>query len=118
MASKSISHPAYFFQIENCCFYPDVFARQGITLFTPNPDDQDYLHAKYMGELLHGVFLPETRAQLLTIIERLREQRGIQALILGGTELPLILPNQVAAGIPLLDTARIHVKSALARMLD
>ena len=99
-------------------FYPEVFSRQGIALSVPTPDDQAFIHDKYMGELVHGVFLPETREQLLAIADRLRKKDGIQGLILGGTELPLILGDVADRGIPFLDTTRIHVERAVARMLS
>lgn len=72
-------------------FYPEVFSRQGITLVVPDLDEQDYIHDKYLSELINGIFLPETREGLLQIVERLKERTDIQGLILGGTELPLIL---------------------------
>ena len=99
-------------------FYPEVFSRQGIVLSVPAPDDQAYIHDKYMGELVHGVFRPETREQLLAIVDRLKKKDGIQGLILGGTELPLILGDVADTGIPFLDTTRIHVERAVARMLS
>ena len=49
-----------------------------------------HIHNTYMGELVKGILLPETREQLLAIAERLRVEEGIEAMILGGTELPLI----------------------------
>ena len=99
-------------------FYPQVFSREGISLAVPGPDDQAYIHEKYMGELLNGVFLPETREGLLAIATRLKEREGIQALILGGTELPLILRDAAGLGIPLLDTTRIHVEAVVERLLS
>jgi aspartate racemase len=99
-------------------FYPEVFSRQGITLVVPDLGDQDYIHTKYMGELVKGVFLPETREGLLAIVDRLRKRTHIQAVILGGTELPLILREGDDGGIPFLDTTRIHAQSAVARMLS
>jgi aspartate racemase len=99
-------------------FYPEVFSKEGITLIVPDPDDQDYIHEKYMSELVHGVFLAETRERYLAIVDRLKKKDGIQALILGGTELPLILRNVVDRGIPFLDTTRIHVERAVAQMLS
>ncbi len=98
-------------------FYPDVFSRQGIDLVVPALNEQDYIHEKYMGELVKGVFLPETKEQLLTIIFRLEKNDGIQGLILGGTELPLILRDVKDRGIPFLDTTRIHAERAVAEML-
>lgn len=98
-------------------FYPEVFSRQGIALITPGLEDQEYIHEKYMSELVNGVFLAETRARLLTIVERMKERDGIQGLILGGTELPLILRDVSDRGIPFLDTTRIHVERVIAHML-
>jgi aspartate racemase len=99
-------------------FYAEVFSRQGITLIVPDPNDQEYIHHKYMNEFINGIFLPETRGELLAIVERLKEKTDIQGLILGGTELPLILRDVADAGIPFLDTTRIHVEHAVARMLS
>ena len=53
-------------------FYPDVFVQAGITLVVPEPEEQAYIHDKYMSELVQGIILPETRQGLLAIIERLR----------------------------------------------
>ena len=97
-------------------FYPEVFSREGIELVAPAPDEQAYIHDKYMNELVQGVIRPETRDGLLAIVNRMKEQRGIQGLILGGTELPLILRDVQDCGIPFLDTAQIHVRAAVARL--
>ena len=98
-------------------FYPDVFGRARIALVVPEPDERAYIHDKYMNELVPGVFLPATHAGLLAIIARMQERSGIEAVILGGTELPLILKESDANGLPLLDTTRIHVEAAIERML-
>jgi aspartate racemase len=98
-------------------FYADVFSREGMTLVTPEADEQAYVHDKYMNELVKGRFLPETRERLLAIVDDLRERRGIEGVILGGTELPLILPPDAARGIPFLDTTRIHVRRVVAELL-
>ncbi|MBV9610757.1 MAG: amino acid racemase, partial [Acidobacteria bacterium] len=97
--------------------YPETFARAGMKVVVPSPEEQSYIHEKYMCELLKSVFLPETRERMLAIIGRLRSSEGIQGLILGGTELPLILRG-ADAGIPLLDTTTIHVQAAVAEMLS
>jgi aspartate racemase len=101
-------------------FYQKLFSSEGITLVLPAEDEQEYIHDRYMNELVLGIFLPETRARLLAIAARLKTQEGIQALILGGTELPLILRDADAeqAGIPFLDTTQIHVKSIIAHWLS
>jgi len=98
-------------------FFPDVFSRAAMTLAVPTEDEQTYVHDKYMDELVNGIFLPETREGLLEIIGRLRKRERIDGVILGGTELPLILRDVPGQDIPFLDTTQIHVRSAVAQIL-
>src|SRR6266403_2078413 len=98
-------------------FYPKVFSREGIDLLVPKQNDQDYIHDKYMNELVPGKFLPETRASLLAIVDRMKAKSDIGGVILAGTELPLILRDPEHNGIPFLDTTKIHVEAAVAEML-
>lgn len=99
-------------------FYPDVFAREGIAVVIPKDDEVDYIHEKYINELLKGVCLPATRDELVQIIQRMKAEDGIEAVLLAGTELPLILTESTAGGIPLLDTTKIHVEAAVNRLLE
>ena len=99
-------------------FYPETLAGRGIAVVTPGPDDQTYIHDKYMTELVPGIFLPATRDRFLDIVRRLKQSNGIEALILGGTELPLLLRDSGDTGIPFLDTTRIHVERALTAILS
>src|SRR6266496_793095 len=94
-------------------FYPDVFSREGIELLTPGPEDQTYIHEKYLNELIPGKFLPQTRAGLLAVIDRMKAKHDINGVILAGTELPLILRDPEHNGIALLDTTRIHCEAAV-----
>jgi aspartate racemase len=99
-------------------FYPKVFTRESIELLMPDGRDQDYIHDKYMNELVSGKFLPETRAGLLAIVDRMKTTSDIDGVILAGTELPLILRDPIHNGIPFLDTTKIHVEAAVAHMLS
>ncbi len=99
-------------------FYLKVFAREGIELLVPEPHDQDYIHDKYMNELVPGKFLPETRAGLLAIVDRMKTTSNIDGVILAGTELPLVLRAPDHNGIPFLDTTKIHCETAVAEMLS
>jgi aspartate racemase len=99
-------------------FYPAVLGSRGITVEAPDAPDREYVHRVYMEELVNGTFLPETRAGLLAVIGRLRSRAGVEAVILGGTELPLILGEDVASPVPLLDTTRIHAEAILARVVS
>ena len=97
-------------------FYPGVFAREGIEVVAPTKEDQTYIHDKYVNELLNHVFSPATRDGLLRGVGTMKEHRGVQAVILGGTELPLILTDPTAAAVPLLDTTAIHVNAAVQQL--
>ena len=99
-------------------FYPKVFSRDGIELLVPAPEDQAYIHDKYLNELVSGKFLSETRAGLLAIVDRMKESSDIDGVILAGTELPLILRDSQHNGIPFLDTTEIHCKAAVNEMLS
>jgi aspartate racemase len=98
-------------------FYPDVFLPAGITLVFPSAAERAYIHEKYVGELVNGIFLPETRQGLEGIVRRLAMEEGIEGLILGGTELPLILREPEVHGVALLDTPKLHVEEAVRRLV-
>lgn len=98
-------------------FYQNVFARAGIDLIVPNEAEQNYIHEKYIGELLKNIFADDTRAGLLAIIDQLRE-RDAEATILGGTELPLILREAERDDMKFLDTTKIHVEKIVERLLS
>ena len=99
-------------------FYPDVFSRAGIELVTPAEDEKTLIHQKYIHELLKNQFLPESRAAISRIIGRMREEEGIEGVILAGTELPLLLRDAEAEGLPFLDTTVIHVAAAVDAILS
>lgn len=98
-------------------FYPDVFVRAGITLVTPEADEQTYIHDKYMNDLVNGIILPETRERLLAILDKMKVRDGVEGLILGGTELSLIIKDAEHDGLPILDTTRIHAERIVAELL-
>jgi len=99
-------------------FYPEVFSRAGLTIVTPDEAEQSLIHEKYFGELLKNIFLPETREQLLAIVDQMKAREGIDGLILGGTELPLILRRNEHNGLPFLDTTRIHVDRIVTELIS
>jgi aspartate racemase len=99
-------------------FYLKVFSREGIELVAPDANDQEYIHDKYLNELVPGKFLPETRDGLLAIVGRMQAKSDIDGVILAGTELPLILRDPDHKGIPFLNTTKIHVEAAVTEMLS
>jgi len=97
-------------------FYPAVCTRQGVAVLAPDDDDCEWIHACYVEELLKGVFRDESRARITSLVERLRGERGIDGVILGGTELPLLLPDTHIGGVPVLDTTSLHVAAIIDRL--
>lgn len=99
-------------------FYPDVFSRAGLAIVVPGKEEQELVHEKYMSELVNGIFLDETRKKLLAVVGRMIEAEAIDGLILGGTELPFVLRDEGEAGIPFLDTTRLHVERVVAELIS
>jgi aspartate racemase len=98
-------------------FYQDVFSTENISVVVPSEEEQNYIHKIYFGELVKGIFLPETKQKLLQIIDSMHRQYNLSAIILGGTELPLILKDGDAPGTALLDTTLIHVEGILKELI-
>jgi aspartate racemase len=99
-------------------FYSDLLSRSQIELVRPRDDEQAYIHRVYVEELLNHTFRAETRERLLAIAGLMKDRDRVQAVILAGTELPLLLTNVSTSPVPLLDTTEIHVKAAINRLLD
>jgi aspartate racemase len=98
-------------------FFPEIFKSREIAIVVPNDTERTYIHDKYMSELFVGMILPETRERLLAIVQAMKEREGVDGLILGGTELSLILREPTAAQLPVLDTTQIHVEAAVQWLL-
>ncbi len=98
-------------------FYRDVFARRDLQIVSPSESDQAFIHSIYVNELLKNVFLPETREGILRIVDVLRQTEGIDGVVLGGTELPLLLRQEHHGGVKFFDTTRIHVTRIVTELL-
>lgn len=96
-------------------FFPKVFRRRNISAIVPEEEEQAYIDGKIFNELVWGKVLDETKRGLLEIVGRMIERDSIQGLILGCTELSLILPHD-ELGIPFFD--KIHAQSALEYSLS
>ena len=97
-------------------FYPATCGRYGIEVVVPDPDQRAWVHERYIGELLRGVFRDETREGVLQVIEQLKTRTGMDGLALAGTELPLLLRSPSLGGVPVLDTTELHVAAIVERL--
>lgn len=93
-------------------YYKTVFEREGITVFIPNPEEQEYIHSKIFSELQNLIIKDETKEGLLSIVKRMSQDQGIEGVILGCTELPLILTED-ELGIKFINTSQVHMESAI-----
>jgi len=92
-------------------FYQKALARRGISTLVPGADDREYVHRVIYDELVAGQIRDESRERYVAIIGKLAE-RGAEGIILGCTEIPLLV-DEASAGIPLFDTTQIHAEAAL-----
>jgi aspartate racemase len=97
-------------------FYPAVFARRGIRIVAPNDEERPWIHDRYVGQLLKGEFRDETKEGVLSVVRRLRQEQNIDGVILGGTELTLLLSGPLVADLPALDTTALHVAAIVQRL--
>lgn len=98
-------------------FYKKACDKEGLELFCPNEKEQEYIQYKLMTEIELGQFLDETRDGLLKIIKRMIMDNSIEGVILGCTELPLILTKS-EFGIPFFNTSKIHVESIIEHYVN
>ena len=97
--------------------YPARLAPAGLEVVRPTPDERERVHAIYFGELVDGVIRDESRATLREVVAAMRERDAIDAIVLGGTELALIIREPTFAGVPVLNTAQIQVDAAVDWLL-
>ena len=83
----------------------------------PSEQEQQFIQQKLFTEIEFGIFKDSTRQGLLAIAERMHQTESIDALVLGCTELPLIL-SENALEIPFLNTTAIHCERIVSYCLD
>jgi aspartate racemase len=98
-------------------FFQEGFETSGMEIITPMSDERKFIHKVYMEELVRGRFLPETKSRLISIANRMYNEGQIDSLILGGTELPLILKTSDIEDIELINTSKVHVEKILDAVL-
>lgn len=91
-------------------FFKKPFGNNEMAVIVPEKEDQELIHHRLFSEIELGIIKDSTRAELLSIIKKMIDRHSIDAVILGCTELPLIL-NQDEFGIPFLNTTAIHAES-------
>jgi aspartate racemase len=93
--------------------YPEVLSRAGIEFRTPSPLDREKINTIIFDELVNGIFRSESLGVLRAIIDRLKSE-GCDAVVLGCTEIPLLV-SQENSPLPVLDSTRLLARAALRR---
>jgi aspartate racemase len=99
-------------------FYAKVFGAKNIEIASPLPEQQDYIHKIYFDELVKGEVRSETKRRLLDIIQDMKNKFQIEGVVLGGTELSLILKKECYFDIPVLDTTSLHIKKIVSEIIN
>jgi len=98
-------------------FFQKPFHERGMSVIVPEYEDREYIHLKLMSEIELGIMRESTRDGLLAIVKKMMAKEGIDSVVLGCTELPLILRRD-EFGIPFLNTTAIHIESIVTYCLS
>ena len=98
-------------------FFKKPFENKGMAVIVPDKEDQELIHQRLFSEIELGIIKDSTREELLSIVRKMIDRHSIDAVILGCTELPLIL-NKDEFGIPFLNTTAIHAESIVKCCLE
>lgn len=98
-------------------FYRLPFKKNGIEIITPNENDMEYINQKISSELEMGIVKEDTLKGFQRIIKQLKEKNNIEAVILGCTELPLLLSDKISP-IPCLDTMKLHIDALINMIVE
>ncbi|MCP3023820.1 aspartate/glutamate racemase family protein [Cupriavidus basilensis] len=96
--------------------YPEKLAARGLGFMRPEPAERDEINRIIMGELVGGIATPEALTYFQRVIGRMKSQ-GCDAVVLGCTEIPLIV-NDANSPLPTLDSTRLLAQAALRRAVQ
>lgn len=96
-------------------FFKAPFEEAGIQVVVPSADEIAYVQNKIEAELEHGIVKDQTRRDFVALIDDIKQREGIQQIVLGCTELPLLLNDELSP-VPCLNTADIHIRAIVQAM--
>ena len=94
--------------------YPEKLSARGLEHVRPTIEERDEIARIIMEELVYGVFKPEAVATFQRVMQRLKDEEGCDAVVLGCTEIPLIM-SDANSPLPTLDSTRLLARAALRR---
>jgi aspartate racemase len=96
--------------------YPDKLTARGLEYVRPNAEERGEINRIIMDELVYGIFRPEAVTSHQQVIGRMRDA-GCDAVVLGCTEIPLIM-NDENSPLPVLDSTRLLAQAAVQRAVQ
>lgn len=99
-------------------FYQTTGGKYSVEVVIPDKKSKEYINKIYFDELVLGIINPSTKKELINIVSRMKDNDEIKGLILGGTELPLILDQGDFNDIKIFNTSKIHVESIIEKMFE
>jgi len=97
--------------------YPKKLSAAGLDYRRPRAGERDLIDRIIMDELVAGVFKPDSTARIVDVISGFKTEEGCDAVILGCTELPLVI-DEKNSPLPVLDSTRLLARAALRRAVD
>ena len=98
-------------------FFAKPFQEAGIDVAIPDAENIAFIQDRIVHELEHGIVTDSTREGFVSVVERLRTDRGVDHVILGCTELPLLL-DDMSSPVPCLDPVEVHSRALIAAIID
>lgn len=98
-------------------FYRSCFSKYLIELFVPEKEEQEQIHNIIFPELEDGIVVPEKKEIMMSICSRIIKKKKIDGIVLGCTELPLMLKND-DFDIEVLNTTEIHVHAVVEELMS
>jgi aspartate racemase len=96
--------------------YPEKLTARGLDYLRSSPDERREINRIIMDELVYGIFKPEAVATFQRVIGRMKDE-GCDAVVLGCTEIPLIMDDSNSP-LPTLDSTRLLARAALRRAVQ
>ncbi len=116
MGYKKVGLLGTIFTMENDYLSGPITMR-GIEVIVPSKEERQLVSNRIYSELERNIIKPETVAELVTVIERMKAEDGIEAIILGCTELPLVLNDSISP-VPCIDTVKIHIDKLVRLIIE
>lgn len=98
-------------------FFKKPFENNHIEVVTPNDEEKRFVNQKILNELELGIVKEETLSAFMKIVQRMKDENGIQAIVLGCTELPLLF-KRIITPVDCLDTMQIHIETLVNMIIE